>query len=253
MRKLFLFLFTITLFQFETQAQSPENFIPPDDQIDNVLLPSTDENSINIQNNQLSKTPPNPNNETVFPSDASPPASNLPVVNLEKNSPAEVQVSTPPALRTIAAVPDSTLPPHNCQEFLASIDSCHKEICKDGSCLSKSCEFQKNLNKETYRFSVSYLKDQKTHKCNLKHEVKNSKNETVEFFDCKFNTLQMRQAKVYYTRFLENSEFSFEKPVCIEPTADGGRKIASTCEMSFSDGLKLINIFELGKKFNHCL
>lgn len=253
MKKLFLFLFTIILFQFETFAQAPENFIPTDDQIHNVAPPSVDTTDTNIQNNNLSNIPQNPNGESVNPPNPSAPATVEPIVSTEKTSPNEVQVSTPPALRTIAAVPDNTLPPHNCQEFLTSLDSCHKEICKDGNCLSKSCEFHKNLNKETYRFSVSYLKDQKTHKCNLKHEVKNSKNETVEFFDCKFNTLQMRQAKVYYTRFLENSEFSFEKPVCIEPTADGGRKIASTCEMSFSDGLKLINIFELGKKFNHCL
>lgn len=256
MKKIYLFFLIFSLFQFETKAQSPENFIPPDSAIEqNQQIPANAvDSSIQNSSNKLAPMSDNTNEQDVaVPKSPLTPTIENPSRNTDATLPAQIQVSTPAPLRSIAAIADNSLPPHNCQEFLSSIETCHKDACKGEACLTKSCEFHKKLNQETYLFSVSFIKDSKSQKCNLKHEIKNSKNEVVEFFDCKFNALQMRQAKVYYTRFLENSEFNFEKPVCIEPTADGGRKIASTCEMSFNDGLKLINIFELGKKFNQCL
>lgn len=267
MIKLNLFII-FCVFQFETFAQSPENYIPTQEvaptsntdmmpsavssnqQIDSKLEPT---NTMNIQS-----VPPT-NQQGSENQSAESELQNAQVIeqasptteSMSSNTTKTIDVKEPNLKRTIAVAPDSGTT-KICPEFIEQLEACTQEKCSGDNCQIRECKFSKVLNQELHTFTIGFQKNSKNGKCNLKHELKNSKELPIESYNCQFNSLQMRQAKVYYSRFVDLKEFSLEKPICIEPTADGGRKIASTCEISFDDGLKLINIFDLGKKFNQC-
>lgn len=256
-KTIFIFIFLI-LFHFETSAQAPENYIPGEgNQPSASLVPPNVPQITPAPNTTTGNVSSNPSLQT---STNEQPSGSITNINpmptaIGQNDPQVtniINVTEVKNLRNIAVASEANPMTQDCSEFIENIDKCSTEKCIGEECKPKQCFFGKVLNQEPHTFSISFHKNPKTSKCNLKHEIKNSLNESIEFFDCQFNSLQMRQAKAYYSRFLDNKEFNFEKPVCVEPTSDGGRKIASTCEMSFDDGLKLINIFELGKKFNQC-
>jgi hypothetical protein len=267
MVKLNLFII-FCLFHFETIAQIPENYIPTQDeapitntsaqlsavssnqQIDSAVEST---NTMNLQSVPSTNQPSSENQSTESELQNGQVIEQVSSVteNMKTETSRTIDVKEPNLKRTIAVAPDSGTT-KICPEFIEQLDACTKEKCSGDGCQIHECKFSKVLNQELHTFTIGFQKNSKNGKCNLKHELKNSKELPIESYNCQFNSLQMRQAKVYYSRFVDIKEFSLEKPICIEPTADGGRKIASTCEISFDDGLKLINIFDLGKKFNQC-
>lgn len=256
------------VFQFETFAQSPENYIPTQEvaptsstdmmpsavssnqQIDSAVEST---NTMNVQSVPPPTQPAieNQSAENGLQNGHSTEQASSTIQTAKPDTSTTIEVKEPNLKRTIAVAPE-TSEIKICPEFIEQLEACTKEKCSGDNCKVHECKFAKVLNQELHTFTIGFQKNSKNGKCNLKHELKNSKELPIESYNCQFNSLQMRQAKVYYSRFVDIKEFSLEKPICIEPTPDGGRKIASTCEINFDDGLKLINIFDLGKKFNQC-